>query len=330
MPRAAYYRRVLAAYLGRGASQLSFWHGRPEAEDVGSDPARYFMRFAGKADYAGPFNGQGIPLLDYRGSLGRQYNPVAVAQYGLALWNRHRRAGRPEDLAGCLRAAAWMAEHLEPGGAGPPAWHHAFDWEYFRTLRAPWPSGLAQGQGISLLLRAALAEPSGPYLAAAERAFPAMETAVAAGGLLWTGPGGSAWLEEYLTEPPTHILNGCLWGAWGVYDLARAWEGSVRVDAGTRRRAAALWERLAGTAARWLPRFDTGRWSRYDLAPTRLPNPASPFYHRLHVVQLELMAAMTGRAVFAHTAARWAGYASSRGRRYRALAEKALFKLLYF
>ena len=26
------------------------------------------------------------------------------------------------------------------------------------------------------------------------------------------------WLEEYIVNPPTHILNGFIWGIWGVYD----------------------------------------------------------------------------------------------------------------
>ena len=46
------------------------------------------MRFQGKAAYAGPFDSAGVPLLDYRGDIGRQHNPIAIAQYGLARFNR--------------------------------------------------------------------------------------------------------------------------------------------------------------------------------------------------------------------------------------------------
>jgi glycosyltransferase involved in cell wall biosynthesis len=46
------------------------------------------MRFQAKAAYAGPFDGAGVPLLDYRGDIGSQHNPIAIAQYGLARFNR--------------------------------------------------------------------------------------------------------------------------------------------------------------------------------------------------------------------------------------------------
>ena len=57
----------------------SFWHERPELnERAFNGGIDYFMRFAGKADYRGPFDTDGIPLLDYGGSIGTQYNPLAV------------------------------------------------------------------------------------------------------------------------------------------------------------------------------------------------------------------------------------------------------------
>ena len=57
---------------------------------------------------------------------------------------------------------------------------------------------------------------------------------------------------------------------------------------------------------------------------------ASPFYHRLHVVQLRVMAALTGDLRFAEIADRWEGYTRHRSNRTRALVEKSIFKLLYY
>ena len=54
------------------------------------------MPFLRKADYPGPFDARGIPLLDYQGSLGRQYNPIAIAQFGLGNFNAFRRSGQAE------------------------------------------------------------------------------------------------------------------------------------------------------------------------------------------------------------------------------------------
>jgi hypothetical protein len=57
---------------------------------------------------------------------------------------------------------------------------------------------------------------------------------------------------------------------------------------------------------------------------------ASPFYHRLHVVQLQIMHRLTREAVFAEFAGRWERYAQSRVNRMRALGYKSLFKLCYY
>jgi len=330
MNHPSYYRRIFAAYLGGGRSQLSFWHDEPAANEAafGSDPCQYFMPFTEKARYAGPFDAAGIPMLDYRGAIGPQYNPIAIAQYGLGCWNRWRREGDRESLAKAVRAGDWLAAHLELNRSGKRVWMHHFAWEYFRPLKAPWQSGLAQGQGISLLLRLAAApEADRPaFRTAAETAFDALAAPIAEGGCLDTDAEGNIWIEEYLTEPTTHILNGFLWALWGVWDLRQA----AAVAPAVRARAAALWDASLRTLERNLARFDLGYWSAYDLAPLRLRNPVSPFYHKLHLVQLAVMARLSGRACFAETRARWTFYQASGWRRRRALAAKCLFKLVHY
>jgi len=57
---------------------------------------------------------------------------------------------------------------------------------------------------------------------------------------------------------------------------------------------------------------------------------ASPFYHRLHIVQLEVMAHLTGQGVFRDFARRWEGYLRDPFNRYRALVGKVLFKLIHY
>ena len=45
------------------------------------------MPFFEKADYVGPHDADGIPLLDYHGNIGLQYNPIAISQWGLGNFN---------------------------------------------------------------------------------------------------------------------------------------------------------------------------------------------------------------------------------------------------
>ncbi|HXH06592.1 MAG TPA: D-glucuronyl C5-epimerase family protein [Vicinamibacterales bacterium] len=322
-PRLSYYRRVAAAYVLRRPSQLTFWHEVPELNERAEpgELGEYWMTFRGKADYPGPYDAGGIPLLNYHGAIGLQYNPIAVAQYGLGNYNLFARTGDRERLARALAAADWLAARLEPNRHGVPVWHHHFDWEYRTLLRAPWYSGLAQGQGISLLVRAFQATGQPKYVDAAAAALRALTLGVDEGGVAFRNGTGDVWFEEYLVDPPSHILNGFVWASWGVYDYAL-----LTGDAAVR----GLFESAAGTMLGNLHRYDVGYWSLYELSPTRVPMLASPFYHRLHVVQLHVMFRLTGRETFRQFAERWSAYASNPWSRRRALVQKAIFKALYY
>lgn len=321
--RLDYYRRIFSAYFGRGTSQLSFWHETPEMNlnfDAGK-LGEYYMVFSQKGDYAGPFDEHGIPLLDYRGALGRQYNPIAIAQYGLGNYNLFLRTGDPVRRAKMLKIADWLVASLVENASGCRVWMHNFDWEYRERLRAPWYSGLAQGQGVSLLLRAHQATGHALYLEAAREAFQAFHVDVNQGGVACRDANDNLWFEEYLVSPPTHILNGFIWATWGVYDYFLATQDA---------QARELFNDAVKTLSSSLPAFDTGFWSLYEQSGTRLSMIASPFYHSLHIVQLRVMHKITGETIFATFADRWQSYAMSRLKRSRALAYKAVFKLCYY
>lgn len=321
--RVHYLRRIAQAYLGRGTSQLSFWHDTPEINpNAGLSPlGEYYMTFRAKADYGGPFDDQGIPLLDYRGILGRRYNPIAIAQYGLGNFNLYRRSGDPERKRKFLLVADWLATHLESNGHGLPMWMHHFDWEYRDTLKAPWYSALAQGQGISVLVRAYKETGETKYVDAAGSAFRAFLNDVSEGGVTFRDAFGNLWYEEYVVDPPTHILNGFMWASWGVYDYFLLTEDA---------NALAIFQAGIATLVGNLHDFDTGFWSLYEQSGTFMPMLASSFYHRLHIVQLRIMARLTGEAIFSEFADRWTAYTRSRWNTQRARAMKVLFKLCYY
>ena len=320
--RLNYYRRIFGAYLTASQSQLTFWHERPAMSNF--EPGRlgpYYMTFEQKADYAGIYDRAGIPKLDYLGTIGPQYNPIAIAQYGLGNFNLYLRFNETGCRDRFLRAADWLGANLEKNPAGFGVWNHHFDFEYRTPLRAPWYSGLAQGQGISLLVRAHRETGNSAYLDAANRAFECMTKDVSKGGVIFTDGEGHRWIEEYIVSPPTHILNGFLWASWGVYDLALATEDQ---------KVRELWVASLATLKANLERYDTGYWSLYEQSGTRMKMMASPFYHRLHIVQLRVMAKLSGDGFFSEYADRWERYQQSRVKRSRALVYKSVFKLCYY
>lgn len=321
--RIQYYRRIFAAYLAPSSSQLKFWHDSPAGNLNASlhELGEYYMGFEAKAAYSGPFDRTGIPLLDYKGAIGLQHNPIAIAQWGLGNYNLSCRSSAPSHCQNFRKAADWLCRNLELNRFGVRVWHHNFDWDYREKLKAPWYSGLAQGQGISLLVRAYRATGNGDYLDAAERAFTSFLLPVDQGGVQYLDHEGDLWLEEYITSEPTHILNGFMWSLWGVYDYYLA-TSDVQ--------AHELFYRCAQTLVRNLDRYDLGYWSLYELSRTRLKMVASPFYHRLHAVQLRVTSRLTGVSRLARAADRWENYGRNRANVARALCYKSAFKLCYY
>ncbi|HET9307126.1 MAG TPA: D-glucuronyl C5-epimerase family protein [Candidatus Sulfotelmatobacter sp.] len=323
MPSLVYYRRIFSAYILGGKSHLTFWHETPTENPnaVPGELGEYYMLFAEKADYRGAYDPAGIPQLDYHGHIGLQYNPIAIAQFGLGNCNLWRRTADPERRKKFFLIADWLAAHLEPNAHGLAVWNHHFNWEYRDTLKAPWYSALAQGQGISLLVRAHKESGDSRYLDAAHQAFASFQQPIDTGGVAFIDESGDLWFEEYIVDPPTHILNGFIWALWGVYDYFLA----------TRDHSAhELFSRGIRTLLHNLDRYDVGFWSLYEQAGTRLPMVASRFYHQLHIVQLRVMHRLTDEEAFTFVADRWENYARSRTKRTRALCYKSAFKLCYY
>lgn len=326
MTKADYLKRIYKAYLTKEKSQLTFWHDKAEFNEkmrVGV-LGQYYMKFHQKADYTAHLDSNGVPLLNYHGVVGVQYNPIAIAQYGLGNYNLWCDTGERQRYENLISAANWLVRNLVENRKGVRVWMHDFDFEYFRTLKAPWYSGLAQGQGISLLLRAAQATNDPVYARAAEKAYESITLQLEQGGVTDIDEEGHYWIEEYVLQPTletTKILNGFLWGLWGAYDF---WLTTKREDVHV------LFQRFVGTIKANLHRYDTGYWSYYELTPQAIMNIASPFYHGLHVTQLRVMYAMTGDRFFEAYAEKWSRYKNSFLGKNAALFYKVLFKLLYY
>jgi len=321
--RLQYYRRIFSAYLVPGKSHLTFWHETPQANPGAGvhQLGEYYMLFAEKADYPGHHDSAGIPMLNYHGKIGLQYNPIAIAQWGLGNYNLFCQTQGNERKKRFLAASDWLRSQLDQNSPGTWTWNHHFDWEYRSPLKAPWYSALAQGQGISLLVRAYRESGDAVYLEAANRAFTSFLMSTRDGGVTFTDKRGNLWFEEYIVSPPTHILNGFIWAAWGVYDYFLATQNTAARD---------LFARAVLTLRTNLDRYDNGFWSLYEQSGTLLPMVASPFYHRLHVVQLRVMHRLTGDGTFAKFADKWEACARSRFKRTRALCYKSAFKLCYY
>lgn len=321
--RINYLKRVYQAYFSGKDSQLTFWHGRPaiNQEVVPGVLGQYYMPFLAKAEYSAHLDQDGIPLLDYHGTIGTQYNPIAIAQFGLGNFNLFKRSGEEEYKRKFLLAADWLKVNLVENESGVPVWTHNFDFEYQEGLKSPWYSGLAQGQGLSVLVRAYQLTKNEEYVEAANQAFISFELTLSEGGVIDRDQDNYLWIEEYIVSHPTHILNGFIWALWGVYDYYLLTKSKT---------AKRIFDEAIITLRDNLPRYDTGSWSLYDLSDLKLKMIASPFYHQLHIVQLSIMHAIAGDEIFLDYAKRWDSYLERPFYRWKALIQKILFKVFYY
>ena len=323
MKKLKYWNRIFKAYALGKTSQLTFWHGEPqnnpniETKSLG----QYYMLFHQKAVYEGHTDKNGIPMLDYQGSIGLQYNPIAIAQWGLGNYNIWYETKSESHYEKFLNCANWLVDNLEVNNHGLKVWMHHFDFEYRDTLKSPWYSGLAQGQGISVLVRAYKETHQEKYKKAAHEAFQVFHVSTVDGGVNFKDENGNIWIEEYIVHPPTHILNGFMWGLWGVYDYALQFNDD---------KAKTLNKEYIRTLVKELDSYDNGFWSLYEHSGTWLKMITSLFYHKLHIVQLRVMYQLTSNDIFNELAIKWDGYLNRPFNRKRAFLQKVIFKVFYY
>ncbi len=243
------------------------------------------------------------------GNLG-QYHPIRIAQFALhrfQIWNVTR---DPQARADVLAQADWLRDKQQLSGVRG-IYKFEFPWRKYGAF-GEWSSAMAQGEAISVLLRAHTLEPYSGYDEGASRAALPFRRDIREGGVVWKD-GDDVFFEEIANEHAPHVLNGCIFALWGLWELWKttgdSWQGS-------------LVERCVDTLERRLPAYDTGWWTLYSLmrSASGIPHVATLKYHQFHVAQMHVLARMFGRAAFEDAAKRWTQYANQRTCRSRLVA----------
>jgi hypothetical protein len=235
---------------------------------------------------------------------------VDLVQLGLG-WYERELAGDPAARSAFLDVCALVEERADPAG-DELRWWIRYPVPKYRVA-APWCSALSQGQAASLFVRAHLATGDDRYADLARRAAAPLRSE--GGSDLVTHTGAGPILQEYPSDPPSHVLNGWISASWGLWD--------VHLGLGDARSGASLDATLACLRTN-LDAYDTGWWTRYSLYPLALQDLAKPIYQAFHVAQLRVLHQLTGDAHLLEVAERWAGYDRAAAR-VLALAQKGLF-----
>lgn len=230
------------------------------------------------------------------------YFSIGIFQYGLAAYDLFLTTHDETYKNKVIACADWAVDNQQENGA----------WETFsyKNPEAPY-SSMAQGEGISLLVRASIATNDEKYLNAAHKAKEFMLTPISDGGTTEYVGDDVLFYED--TDNPV-ILNGWIFSFWGLYDYCKFIK-----DEDT----SALLQKALASLKNKLPDFDVKYWSKYD-SGKRI---CSPFYHKLHIAQLNTMYDLFGEPAFKEFADKWQTYQNSFWKREKAFLKKAMQKI---
>ena len=176
-------------------------------------------------------------------------------------------------------------------------------------LKPGWYSAMAQGHGISLLVRAFHHTKNASYYDAAARATQLYKIKSRDKGVQANFFGKFVWYEEYPSVPSLFVLNGFIYSLLGLYDLA------LLSPLGEKSEANTLFVDGMRSLKVILPMFDAGSGTFYDLRHITMkesPNIARSDYHTLHVSLLNVLSTIDSNPIFKDTAERWTGYAKGK------------------
>lgn len=251
---------------------------------------RPFADVVDSQEFATPaFDDRGVVQIDRQveGGTIRVYNPVSAAQYALGSYERYLHGSDDEAYRAFIRHAESLRDHMDESGR----LSYEFDVPSY-NLKAPWISAMAQGQAISVFVRAAHHTGDSAWFDYARLALQPMLIPVDEGGVLYVEE-QDVWLEEYPEDPPSHVFNGHVFAAFGLRDLMNA-----TGDPDAKR----LWEAAINTLGANLELFEEDGWLRYDLKNAPV---AGRQYYQIQLDQARLLAAFTGDDRFAQAVERW-------------------------
>ena len=230
------------------------------------------------------------------------YFSIGVFQYGLGAYDLYLKTKDQLYKDKVIACANWAVENQQDDGS----------WITFAYENPDHPySSMAQGEGISLLIRANIVSGDERYLFAAHKAKDFMLKPIREGGTT-EYEGQDVFFYEY-TEKPL-VLNGWIFSIWGLYDYYKHSKDEVVRE---------LFERSLITLKNKLLDFDIKFWSKYD----NHKNICSPFYHKLHIAQLNVMYDLFGDSIYKEVAVKWELYEKSFWKRKKAFLIKALQKI---
>lgn len=244
------------------------------------------------------FDDDGIIVTNYKhNNLGLQYNPVNIAQYAMANYNAYIETHNKHDFKTFFKHCKWLIEKFVDRGKWG-VWYYNFDYKSpgCECLK-PWVSSMAQGLGISALIRYHSLSDNQNALEIARKALAAYDIPISKGGVLRMDEKGLKWYEEYACLRMGTVLNGFIFALIGAkewHDYTEDYDGLEKFNAGI--------DVLKQTIERFELKLPLMKWTRYD---NKFKIHSGRNYHNIHVIQLKILFDMTDDQFFKIYYQRW-------------------------
>ena len=296
-------RLQLLLYWYRMLSGKSYFH-IPQTLGKAFQPnvlTGYFNDLTGKTKWKGLLDHEGIPINQF-GNGSTSYFPTTITQKGLGHYDQYILTGDCKEFDEFIKICNWLIKIQDKEGG--------WKLELMNLISSNY-SAMTQGEAVSALVRAWKHTGGDQYIKATTKAYILMTKPVENGGTAYYRS-DDIYLEETPLSEKNTILNGWIFALFGVYDFCLATGNTFNI-----------FYQSFNTLKRNLFMFDSGYWSFYDEERTL----ASPFYHDLHISQLEALLLVTGDETINHYINKWKSYRRNLIKRYYAFGLKAYQKL---
>jgi len=164
----------------------------------------------------------GIRLWRYGNSVEEYYHPVAIAQDCLRALNAYEKTGEPRFLYYTSFTACFMADNamkIDDTIYFPYDFDFRLHGDPDDLMVAPWYSGMAQGQWLSVFVRLYYLTGYDRYLDIARKIFNSFNRFGEDIFTVFINDENYYWISEY-PDPlePNYTLNGFIYGLYGLYD----------------------------------------------------------------------------------------------------------------
>lgn len=221
----------------------------------------------------------GVPIIHY--SWGDHRNPVTTAHTALAFYQTYLKSDEAWHIDFFLNNADWLLDNMDSVGY----LRYDFAYEHAGTvLDSGWTSGMAQGEALSVLSMAYNITNSKKYLDGAEMIFSTFFDRSSPHSFIHVD-NGYLYIEEYPNPDSCHVLNGHIFGAWGLWDYYVVSGSEMSLDL-----FCASLQTVADNYRQW---HISENQTKYCLH-----NEFKEKYHLVHLRQMESLYALTKNAEF--------------------------------